>query len=78
VVIGDRIGNQRRIHHQFADPIAFRLLLLEQKVLGSLNGSIEGELATEGRFSNDRDAAPIYLRNINGHVENIGESNVKL
>ena len=41
MMVGDLIGSQRGIHHQFANPIAFRLLLAQQKALGPLDSGFQ-------------------------------------
>jgi hypothetical protein len=44
MVISDEVGGQSGIHHQFANPVAVRLLLAEQKAVGPLNSGIQFSL----------------------------------
>ena len=47
MVVGDHVRHQRRIHHQFADPVAFGLLLAEQIALRPLNRGFQLDLRLE-------------------------------
>ena len=41
MMVGNRVGHQGRVYHQFANPIAFRLLQTEQIFLGLRYGCVQ-------------------------------------
>jgi hypothetical protein len=51
VMIGDRVGNERGIHHQFPDPKSFRLLFGQQETLRPLKSGLHavGKYIWHGR-----------------------------